>query len=386
MGKIRFSKVSGIGLFLFVSLFFIANRSLAEKPWIQFDDIDESADDAQFIKWEIKAEKAYDVVVYMEDDDGNEFSIVFRTRDDENEYDTSNNDRLVVGIGKEDDYYFDNTKRIYESKSFAYLTFKHSSENSSITYNFDDDTMVNTIRIYGEDFQLYSIGIADNDYFDDLCWEREAIDWGNFGNFQNDDGKVSPDTSISFSSSYIHVTEKTSSYIPVYGGIYGGMYGMYGIGGIYGSSPGGIYYGYGASLGPGYGMYGSSYYGAPGSPQYGMYGISSMYGGISNPYGPQYPVYGNPGGGPYPQYQPPSYHRGPYPQYQPPSYPGGPYPQYQPPSYPMGPYPQYQPPSYPGGPYPQYRQPSYPGGPYPQYQPPSYPRYSTYRPAYYPVY
>ena len=376
MGKIGFLKVLGIGLFLIVSLFFMANRSLAEKPWIEFDDIDESADDAQFIRWEIKAEKAYDVVVYMEDDDGNEFSIVFRTRDDENEYDTSENDRLVVGIGKEDDYYIDDTKRTYESRSFAYLTFKHSSENSSIDYNFDDDTTINEIRIYGEDFNLYSIALADNDYFDDLCWEREAIDWGNFGNFQNDDGKASTNASIYFSNSYIHITEKPDSFTPTYSGIYGGLYGglygmyggiygsspggiyygygaspgpvygmyggsyygapgspqyiMYGTGGTYGSSPGGTYYGYGVSFGPGYSLYGSSYYGGPGSPQYGMYG---MYGGINNPYGRQYPVYGNPGGGPYPQYQPPNYSWGPYPQYQPPSYPG--YSTYRPAYYPV---------------------------------------------------
>jgi len=366
MRKTRFLKVLGIGLFLFVSLFFIANRSLAEKPWIEFDDIDESADDAQFIRWEIKAEKAYDVVVYMEDDDGHDFSIVFRTRDDENEYDTSDDDRLVVGIGKEDDYYIDDTKRIYESRSFAYLTFKHSSENSSIDYNFDDDTMVEKIRIYGEDFQLYSIALADNDYFDDLCWKREAIDWGNFGNFQNDDGKVSTNASITFSNSYISVTEKTYSYPypPVYGGIYGGIYGgLYGMyGGSYYGGYGSPQYGfYGSSYygAPQYGMYGGSYYGGYGSPQYGVYG---MYGGISNPYSPQYPVYGNPGGSPYPQYQPQVY-------------PGSPYPQYQPPSYSWGPYP-----------HPQYQPPSYSWGPYPQYQPPSYPGYSTYRPAYYPVY
>jgi hypothetical protein len=361
MKKIRFLKVLGIGLFLFVSLFFIANRSLAEKPWIELDNIDESADDAQFIKWEIKAEKAYDVVVYMEDDDGNDFSIVFRTRDDENEYDTSDKDRLVVGIGKEDDYYIDDTKRTYESKSFTYLTSKHSSENSSITYNFDDDAMVNKIRIYGEDFKLYYIALADSDYFDDLCWEREASGWGNFWNFQNDNGKISNDTSINFSSSYISVTEKSTSYVPPYGGIYGGLYGMYGIGGYYGGSPGGIYFGYGASPGgPQYGMYGSNYYGGPGGPQYGIYGISSMYGGISNPYGPQYPLYGNPRGGPYPPYQPPRY--------------------------PGGPYSPYQPTSYPGGPYPPYKPLSYPGGPYPPYQPPGYPGYSIYRPANYPVY
>ena len=162
MKKIRFLKVLGISLFLMGSLFFTVNQSLAEKPWVEFGDIDESADDAQCIKWEIKAEKAYDVVVYMEDDDGNEFSIVFRTRDDENEYDTSDSDRLVVGIGKEDDYYFDDTRRIYESKSFTYLTSQHSSENNNITYHFDDETMVKEIRIYGEDFQLYSIALGEN--------------------------------------------------------------------------------------------------------------------------------------------------------------------------------------------------------------------------------
>lgn len=366
MGKISLLKVLGIVLFLFVSLFFMANRSWAEKPWIEFDDIDESADDAQFIRWEIRAEKTYDVVVYMEDDDGNDFSIVFRTRDNENEYGISEDDRLVVGIGKEDDYYFDDTKRTYESKSFAYLTFRHSSENNSITYNFDDDTMVRKIRIYGEDFQLYSIAMADNDYFDDLCWEKEAIRWGNFVNFQNDDGKLSTNASISFSNSYISVTEKSSSYVPVYGGMYGGIYGglyggmygglyggLYGTGAIYPTSPGGMYYGYGTGPGPGYGMYGG-YYGAPGGPQYGIYGTSSY------PYGTRYPVYGYPGGGPYPQYQPQGYPGGPYPQYQPPGYPGGAYPRYQPPVY--------------------------PGSQYSRYQPPGYPGYSPYRPGYYPVY
>ena len=241
MEKIRLLKVWGISLFLMGSFFFTANQSLAEKPWVELGEIDESADDAQCIKWEIKAEKAYDVVVYMEDDDGNEFSIVFRTRDDENDYDTSDNDRLVVGIGKEDDYYFDDTKRIYESKSFTYLTSKHSSENSSITYNFDDDTMVNEIHIYGEDFKLYSITLADNDYFDNLCWEKDASYWGNFWNFENDNGKISNDTSINFSSSYIHVTEKKfNQYYPV---LYGGLYGS----NLYGGP------------GPSYGIYGSSY-------------------------------------------------------------------------------------------------------------------------------
>jgi len=341
----------------------------------------------QYIRWEIKAEKAYDVVVYMEDDDGNEFSIVFRTRDDENEYDTSDNDRLVVGIGKEDDYYFDgNNKRIYESKSFTYLTSKHSSENSSITYNFDDDTTINEICIYGEDFKLYSIALADTDYFDDLCWEREARDWGNLWNFENDNGKISDDTDIAFSSSYINVTEKSSSYYyPQYGGLYGG--GLYGgglYGGSYGSgvlSGGSSLYGGGSSLYGG-GLYGGSSlyggsYGAPGtsSGYYGAPGTSSGYYGGRPQYGPYGPVgtylYGGNGGGLYGSSLYGGYSSPPS------SYGNSGYPNWGGPTYPTFS-------SYGGSGYPNWGGPSYPtfssygGSGYPNWGGPSYPTFSSY--------
>ncbi|MEW5804489.1 MAG: hypothetical protein AB1847_20540 [bacterium] len=218
--KEAFLKVLGIILFLFTSLFFVANQTLAwYMPMIEFPLINKSANDAKYMQWKIKAQRAYNIEVHMEDDEGNDFIIEFETKDehDDEDYDASDNDRLVVRI---DENYYDDTERIYESASFSDLMSLHLSKNSNVAYNCTGDVIIKKIIIYGNDFTLYSITLADNKSFNNPCWEKDASNWNNLGDFEDDDGKV-PDaehTFIQFNNSNIHVTKKYTegSYRPIY--------------------------------------------------------------------------------------------------------------------------------------------------------------------------
>jgi len=219
MKKIWLLKIFGICLLLFITIFLVANVALASnpdvrtRPSISFSDINESA---EYIQWEIKANENYKVQVNMVDEDGNKFSISFNTNDYYEEYDTSDNNALIVRIGDDDDY-ADGSKKIYTSKFFSYLTSKHLSENNDITYNYTNEATVRTIIITGLDFSLYSITLDDNDNFDGPCWERDASDWDDLDDFESDDGKISTlaDQYIQFNNSNIHVTKKIEPNYPV---------------------------------------------------------------------------------------------------------------------------------------------------------------------------
>ena len=69
-----FLKIMLISLFVFITVFFMVNLTYAQQnsSWIEFDDIDQLAEDAQYIQWEIKAYKFYTVTIYFEDDDGDD--------------------------------------------------------------------------------------------------------------------------------------------------------------------------------------------------------------------------------------------------------------------------------------------------------------------------
>ncbi len=219
MKKIWLLKILGINLLLFIALFLVAKATRASspdvltRPNISFSDINESA---EYIQWEIKANENYVVEVNMVDEDGNKFSISFNTNDYYEEYDTSDNNSLIVGIGDDDDY-ADGKKKIYTAKFFSYLTSKHLSENNDITYNYTNEATVRTIIIAGLDFSLYSITLDDNDNFDDPYWERDASDWDDLDDFEADDGKISDlaNPYIQFNNSNIHVTKKIEPNYPV---------------------------------------------------------------------------------------------------------------------------------------------------------------------------
>jgi len=219
MKKIWLLKVFRINLLLFIALFLVVNASQASSPdiWtrpsISFSDINESAD---YIQWEIKANENYRVEVHMVDEDGNKFGISFNTNDYYEEYDTSDNDDLRVGIGHDEDY-ADGTKKTYTSKFFTYLTSKHLDENNDITYNYTNGATVKTIYITGFDFSLYSISLKNNDSIDESCWERDASDWDDLNDFKNDDGEISSlaNPYIEFNNSNIHVTQKKETNYPV---------------------------------------------------------------------------------------------------------------------------------------------------------------------------
>ena len=97
MKKRIFLKVMEI-LSVFTILFFMAGYSAAQgnNAWIEFGDIDQSAEDAQYIQWEIKASKFYGVTIYFEDDDGDDFEVTFNTEDGD---DKAYSDYFVVKIG-----------------------------------------------------------------------------------------------------------------------------------------------------------------------------------------------------------------------------------------------------------------------------------------------
>ena len=103
MKKVWFLKVLGISLFVFAALFFIAGQTLAD-TYIEFDNIDKNATEAQKIYWEIKAWQSYKVVLYMDDDSGDDFTIEFRTDDGD---DSATATKYIAKIG--DNYYDDSS-------------------------------------------------------------------------------------------------------------------------------------------------------------------------------------------------------------------------------------------------------------------------------------
>ena len=212
MCKIRFLKVLGIHLLLFIALFLVVKPTQASspdaitRPSISFSDINELA---EYIQWEIKANENYRIEINMEDEDGNKFSISFDTNEYYEEYDTSDDRALRIVIGHDDDY-ANGTKKMYTSRSFSYLTSKHFSENNDITYNYTNEATVRSIYIVGIDFSLYSISLDDSDTFDDPCWQKDASDWDDLNDFENDGGEIDTlgNPYIQFNSTNISVTKK----------------------------------------------------------------------------------------------------------------------------------------------------------------------------------
>jgi hypothetical protein len=315
MKKLWFLRALGISLFLFTAIFLASSQALATTDtYIQFGSIGKSATDAQYLKWEIKAKKTYEVVLHMVDDNGARFTITFKTSDPGSTPYTISSSNYIVKI--DTDYYDSSSPdtMTYEANLDSLINLILYALGGTHSYTSGDaDAKIEKIRIYGDDFTIYSLTLSNS--LNTPKWEINDTnfeDWDNVSDFEDADGDYSDTTTITFNNSYLHVTLKTtttttSPYIidpSLYYGMSGG-YGGYGYGtsspyGAYGgygtSSPYGAYGGYGQQTSP-YGAYGgygqqTSPYGAYGgygqqTSPYGGYGTSSPYGGYgtSSPYG-----------------------------------------------------------------------------------------------------
>ena len=173
MKKRRFLKVMEI-LSVFTILFFMAGYSMAQQnnAWIEFGDIDQSAEDAQYIQWEIKASKFYGVTIYFEDDDGDDFEVTFNTEDGN---DKAYSDYFIVKIG--DNYYDTNPSReMFEADLDAIINDDWDGAHSYTAG--DPDAKIEKIRVAGDNLQFYSITLADNENFDNPCWQIDVSEKG----------------------------------------------------------------------------------------------------------------------------------------------------------------------------------------------------------------
>ena len=136
------------------------------------------------------------------------FQITFSTTDATNAYSVSSAS------------YVDNIGTSYYSTSPTTETFTANLSNLMSTFSIlggthgftagDPQAKVDKIRIYGDDFTLYSICLADNSSYSSPEWEIDSSDfggWTNVTSFKNDDGDLSDTTTIDFQSSYLHVTK-----------------------------------------------------------------------------------------------------------------------------------------------------------------------------------
>ncbi|MEW6381723.1 MAG: hypothetical protein AB1611_19265 [bacterium] len=319
MKKIWFLKALGIGLFLLTMFFFTGSQLLAATTdtYIEFDDIDEAS---RYIQWEIEAAKTYDVVVYMVDDAGDDFTITFKAVDNTTTvYSIPSSDSYVVNIGTGFFNATAATRETYEadlsdltSRNFAILMGTHFYTPG------DPQAKVEKIRIYGDDFILYSIALANNSNFTSPDWIVDDSDFATINTiqkFKDANGDLSDTTNINFQPSYMYVTKKTAT-SQTATDPYAAYYAYYGYppttaGGGTSAYPYGAYpyatnpysadpryaQAYGAYYGQypyGYGQYPSAYgypsgYGQYPTSGYGQY--PTPYGQYPTPYG-QYPTSG----------------------------------------------------------------------------------------------
>ena len=211
MKKTWFLKAFGISLVLLTALLFTADKVPAvtnSNTYIEFSNIGMPAANAKYLRWEIKATLAYDVVVYMVDDDGSTFPLTFSTTDATNGYTVSSAS------------YIDNIGTSYFSTSPSTATFTANLNNLMNTFFIlggthaftagNSQARVSKVRIYGDNFTLYSICIANNSSYSSPGWEINSSDfggWTSVTNFKNNDGNLSDTTTIDFQSSYLHVTK-----------------------------------------------------------------------------------------------------------------------------------------------------------------------------------
>ncbi|MEW5801549.1 MAG: hypothetical protein AB1847_05515 [bacterium] len=253
MKKIWFLKALGMVLFLFTALFFTANQILAATTdtYIEFDNIDESAQNAQYIRWEAKAKLAYDVVVTMIDDDGNKFTVTFSTKDDSNPY-TVSSSSYVNNIGTS--YYNTNPSIQTFEASFNTLMSNFFILGGTHFYTPGNSrAKIDKIRIYGDDIYLYYFGLANG--LGSPVWEIDDSDfssWSDVSDFKSDDGDLSDTATIDFQDTYLRLTKKVASVTT---------------GTTYQIDPAtGLPYGYGTSGYPTTGYYPYGYYPTTGYP------------------------------------------------------------------------------------------------------------------------
>lgn len=209
-------KILGISIFLFTACFLTISRTQAASAdtWLEFNNLDQPIAKAQYIRWEIEARKSYEVMVYIVNEKGLKFTISFRTGDAGDPYSIPSANSYLVNIGEE---YFDPSNpdnKLFEAcfpalmDIFSILGGTHTCTPES------PEARIDKIRIYGDDFVLYSITLAAQDDFSSPGWKIDESDfetWGNLTDFRNNGGDLSDKTSIQFADSYIYITQKISS-------------------------------------------------------------------------------------------------------------------------------------------------------------------------------
>lgn len=202
----------GISLVILLVPFFI-NKSLAMMPSASFGfSINESISDAKYLQFKIEATEHYILHVWLEDGYGETIRISFSPEDDYEQ-----GDYKVI---EDDDYLlidFSSSTTTYESESFEDLVSLFLSEDDDSTFDLTDDPEITRIQMFiTNNIKLYSITFADNENFDDPCWEKDASDWNNLYDFRSDGGEVGSSTDIRFYNSYIQITNTALSSSPSY--------------------------------------------------------------------------------------------------------------------------------------------------------------------------
>lgn len=203
----------GMSLVILLVPFFI-NKSLALMPSASIGfNINKSISDANYLQFKIEATE-YDIIhVWLEDGDGETIRISFNPQDD---YDQGDYELV-----EEDDFlfiYFSSSTITYESESFENLVSLFLSEDDDSTFDLTDDPEITRIQIFiTNSLKLYSIAFADNEDFDDPCWEKNASDWSNLNDFRSDGGDIDlSSTDIRFYNSYIQISNTALSSLHSY--------------------------------------------------------------------------------------------------------------------------------------------------------------------------
>jgi len=197
-------KVSGISLFVFVCIFLFTPYLQADygtPSYIQLDFSDIDYDEAQYIKFIIDADKNFDIVLYMKDNDNNAFRVLYQTENDVDtgDYKDDNNDDQLAIFLDEDEYVtgHDETFNSFTHSNSLSLDEYINTHWKEHEYN-GGSAELEKIRIYGNEFKLYYLAIDDGD-FATPTWEFHPDDYdakGGSMDFKDDGHSYSTTTDI----------------------------------------------------------------------------------------------------------------------------------------------------------------------------------------------
>jgi len=157
MKKIWLLKVFGICLCVCVSIFLFTTH-LQAYIQLEFSDID--YDEAQYIKFIIDADKNFDIVLYMKDNDNNTFRVRYQAENDEDtgDYKDDNNDDELAIFLDEDEYvtgHKETFNSYTHSNSFSLAEYINTHWKKR-EYN-GCSAELEYIQIQGDEFKLYYI-------------------------------------------------------------------------------------------------------------------------------------------------------------------------------------------------------------------------------------